>query len=159
MFICSSTDSIHCPYLGFCLCLPPWGPAHLHWAQQVGQLAVICNIWLHVSAEYYIHVIFTRLIAAQQRRGCRRCPTSPSWSCTPCTSSQLSSGTWPFTVRPTYVCSVGLTSMYHLSPKLVWIYGHPVMYMVIPVTTTDSISLCALLWCLCVTILLSTTRI
>lgn len=92
-------DSIHHSHPCFRLRLPPWGPPHLHWAPQVSQPFVTSNIWWHVSAECGIHTTFNSLISVHQRRECRRCPTSPSLSCTPCTFWQLSLATWPLKVR------------------------------------------------------------
>lgn len=45
VFMCLLTDSIHHPDFGFRFCLPPWSPAHLHWATQVSRPSLTCNVW------------------------------------------------------------------------------------------------------------------
>lgn len=117
----SFSDGLHHPHPGVRLCVPPRGPAHLHRAPQVSDPSFNRDIWYHSCAEFGILSTFISLILVQRRRGCSRCPTSPSSSCTPCISLQLSLAIWPLKVRaavPGTVLEFVFTVLYDIT---IWI--------------------------------------
>lgn len=98
-FPCPWQTAYTIPILAFAfVCHPEVLPIYTELRKWVNAQSDCCEIWRHVSVIIFYPLTFS-LISVRPSRECRRCLTSPSLSCTLCTSWRLSLATWPLKVR------------------------------------------------------------